>query len=164
MLLWFYRLSGDAEVAAELLQETWSRALAAIDGYRGELGRDAELWLWGIARRVAGEHERGSERERRTWARLGRRRLALTDEDIERIEDAAARDQLRTTVKRRLDELPQAQREAVRMHVICELSYEEVAARSGTSEQNARTRVSRALRRLGVELGTEYDRWREENL
>jgi RNA polymerase sigma factor (sigma-70 family) len=47
-----------------------------------------------------------------------------------------------------LDRLRPALGEAVRLRVIAELPYEQVAARLGIPEQSARARVSRGLRAL----------------
>jgi DNA-directed RNA polymerase specialized sigma24 family protein len=48
--------------------------------------------------------------------------------------------------------LPDAQRQALQLRVIEQLDYHEAAALMGTSEQNARVRVSRALKTLSLRL------------
>ena len=55
-------------------------------------------------------------------------------------------------LERALDALPDTQREALRLRVVDGLGYREAAARMGTSEQNARIRVSRALKALSTRL------------
>jgi RNA polymerase sigma-70 factor (ECF subfamily) len=47
-----------------------------------------------------------------------------------------------------LDELPRAQRQAIELRVIGELSYREISARLACTPAAARTRVSRGLRLL----------------
>ena len=51
-----------------------------------------------------------------------------------------------------LSTLPDTQRQALQLRVIDELNYSEAAALMGTSEQNARIRVSRALKTLSQRL------------
>jgi RNA polymerase sigma-70 factor (ECF subfamily) len=51
-------------------------------------------------------------------------------------------------VARALDRLPADQQEALRLRVVDELDYAEVAAATGASEQTIRARVSRGLRTL----------------
>ncbi|MGH2860890.1 MAG: RNA polymerase sigma factor [Solirubrobacteraceae bacterium] len=51
-----------------------------------------------------------------------------------------------------LNTLPEARRQALQLRVIEQLGYGEAAALMGTSEQNARIRVSRALKTLSLRL------------
>jgi RNA polymerase sigma factor (sigma-70 family) len=51
-----------------------------------------------------------------------------------------------------LNLLPDAHRQALQLRVIDELDYRQAAALMGTSEQNARIRVSRALKALSLRL------------
>lgn len=85
---------------------------------------------------------------RRGQRRLGRERRALTDREIERIEDLASSESLRDAVTRCLDRLPEDQREAVRMRVVEGLSYAEIARRLGLTPSGTRTKVTRAMRDL----------------
>ena len=80
---------------------------------------------WPGWRRAAGAGGRGADPHR------GARRLG----------------ELRSAVQGALAELGPEQREAVRLRVVDELGYPAVAARLGVSEQTARARVSRGLRR-----------------
>ena len=77
--------------------------------------------------------------------RLGIPPLEFCDEDLERIEQLAdeASDALVL-----LDQLPPAQRDAIRGRVIDEREYRELAQQLICSEQLVRQNVSRGLRRL----------------
>ncbi len=163
LIMWFYGKVGDPELAADLFGETWNRAARGLPDFRPSGEDDARRWLWRIAAHVLSNYGVRIKRERRMLKRLAPGRLAVTDEDIEKINDRAARDQLSEAVAVRMAELPQAQREAVRLHVIEELPYEQVAERIHTTPEAARVRVSRALRRLGVELEPDYREWQEGN-
>lgn len=78
-----------------------------------------------------------------------------TEAEYERIVELAGLAEERHRVAQRLDELAPETQLAVRLRVVEERSYTEVAAQLGTTEQTARARVSRGLRALGEELERE---------
>ncbi len=73
---------------------------------------------------------------------------ALIDADFERVEELADLRSSRAEVAHALTELSQEHREALRLRIVEEQSYREVAMALGITEQTARARVSRALRAL----------------
>jgi RNA polymerase sigma-70 factor (ECF subfamily) len=138
----------DPEAAVDLVAECFAIAFEDRGRYRGDTDAEALGWLYGIARnRVSGFHRRGDV-HRRAVARLGVERRALRPEEFERIEELAGLATLRAQVAAGLQELPTDQQEAIRLRVVDELDYPEVAARTGASEQTVRARVSRGLRTL----------------
>lgn len=148
----------DAETAVDVVAECFAVAFEQRHAYRGTTDAEALGWLYGIARNlVAGHHRRGAV-HRRAVERLGVERRALSSEEFERVDELADLSGLRAHVARELDRLPAAQREAVRLRVVDELDYPEVAARTGASEQVVRARVSRGLRRLQRRVA---DAWQE---
>jgi RNA polymerase sigma-70 factor (ECF subfamily) len=153
LLLFFQRRVQDPELATDLLADTFTIALERRKQFRGDTEEERSGWLWSIAQSTLREHERHGQAIARGQRRLGRERRALTDREIERIEELAGMDQLREEVRRRMAALPAERREAVRLRVIEDLPYDEVAARLGLSTQTARMRVSRTLRQLAAELG-----------
>jgi RNA polymerase sigma-70 factor, ECF subfamily len=148
LLVFFQRRVDDPEIAVDLMSDCFAIALERREQFRGE-GEDAlSGWLWSIAQSVLSEYER-RERSARRWAdRLGRERRALSDKEIERIEELAASQSIRDAVVRSLDRLPADQAEAVRLRVVEGLPYEEVARRVGLSASGTRTTVVRAMRTL----------------
>jgi RNA polymerase sigma-70 factor (ECF subfamily) len=76
----------------------------------------------------------------------------LTDEEFERFEELSGLQTLREDVAALLLELPDEHREALRLRVVEEREYAEVAAALGIAEPAARARVSRALRGLASAL------------
>ena len=144
----FMRLTGDPDVAADLMAETFAAALAsraAFDPARGS----AKGWLYGIAhKKLADYHRRGSA-ELRMLRRLGMERVELTVEDRHEIEYLVG-----ISAVELAEELSDDQRAVITARVIDERSYEEIARQLAVSEQTVRKRVSRALtvlrRRLGV--------------
>jgi RNA polymerase sigma-70 factor (ECF subfamily) len=73
---------------------------------------------------------------------------AISDDDHERILELADLAPMRERTTAAFASLPPGQRQALGLRVIHDCSYTEVARRLGISEQTARARVSRALRRL----------------
>jgi RNA polymerase sigma-70 factor (ECF subfamily) len=148
LLVFFQRRLHDAEVATDLMSETFATAIDRRAQFRGESDTELSGWLWSIARSTLRDHERRGATERAGARRLGVERRALTDREIERIEEIAGLTQLRELMTGVLAKLPADQREAVRLRVIEDLPYKEVAARMGMPVPLVRTHVSRGLRRL----------------
>jgi RNA polymerase sigma-70 factor (ECF subfamily) len=134
----------------DLVQETLSRTLASLDGFRGEAS--FLTWAASIALNLATD---GARRD------LRRRRLAPVA-PLDRADgvpgrepcpaDAAGeRDEARRA-RAALDRLPAAQRLAVTLRVVESLGYNEVARRLGVREDLARQWVSRGVRALREEL------------
>lgn len=148
LLRFFARRTLQAEVAVDLVAETFCQAFIDRAGFRGDGDGEALGWLFGIARhQLSGYFRRGSV-ERRALARLGLQLPAMSDLDYERIEDLAGLQSERAAVADALSDLTVEQREALHLRVVQERSYAEVASSLGISEQTARSRVSRALRAL----------------
>lgn len=152
LLVFFQRRVKDPEVATDLMADTFTMALDRRRQFRGDSEDELSGWLWSIAQSMLREHERRGEAAARGARRLGRERRALSDREIERIEELAGLDQLRNAVRWHVAELPAEQREAVRLRVLEDLSYGEIAERLGVSVQTTRMRVSRALRQLAYDL------------
>lgn len=148
LLLFFSRRLFDPEVAVDLVGETFAAAFSDRRQFRGTTGEEAVGWIYGIARHQLSGYLRRGAVERRAMSRLGVERRALTDPEYERIEELSVAAELGDVVVDRLQQLAPGQREAVRLRVIDELPYAEVAARLEISEESARTRVSRALQAL----------------
>jgi RNA polymerase sigma-70 factor (ECF subfamily) len=89
---------------------------------------------------------------RKTVERLGIRLPGISEDDHERIVELAGLAEMRDRVATAFSDLSGDQREALRLRVIEELEYPEVAATLCVSEQTARARVSRGLRRLADAL------------
>ena len=152
LLVFFTRRTYDAQLAVDLVAETYARAFEQRRRFAADpTDRDALAgWVFGIGRNVLHEALRRGRAERRALARLGVEPPALEAEEQIRIEELAALGELRSAVQGALAELGPEQREAVRLRVVDELGYPAVAARLGVSEQTARARVSRGLRALAA--------------
>jgi RNA polymerase sigma factor (sigma-70 family) len=148
LLVFLARRVYDPEVAMDLLAETYASAYAVRGQFRGQDDADALAWLYGIARNHLSRFYRRGKVERRALQRLAVERRPLTDPEYERIEELAGLAELRAAAAQALERLSPEHREVVRLRVIEEQSYREVAHELGISEQAARARLSRALREL----------------
>jgi RNA polymerase sigma-70 factor (ECF subfamily) len=145
MLAFFVRRTLDADVAVDLVADTFVGAIATRGSFRGETDDQAAAWLYAIARHRLVDFQRRGRVQRRALDRVGFQRRELTDPEYERIEHLAALDELRDQVAAGLNGLSEDQRLAVTLRIVEERPYPEVAAALGVSEQTARARVSRAV-------------------
>ena len=154
LLVFFTRRTYDAQVAVDLVAETYARAFEQRRRFAGDPSdRDAlAAWVFGIGRNVLHEALRRGRAERRALRRVGVDPPVLAADEQARIEELAELGELRTAVVAALAELGSEQREAGRLRVVDELGYPAIAGRLGISEQAARARVSRGLRALAVAL------------
>ena len=139
------RRSGDHDAAFDLTAETFAQAWIMRRRFRDEAAGSAAPWLFGIARNVLLMSVRRGRLERRAVERLG---VAERLDDPYEPSTAAPDDRWAEGADELLEALPASQREAVRLRVVDQLEYEEVALALGTSPAAARVRVHRGLAAL----------------
>ena len=155
LVAYFARRTFDPQVASELMAETFASAVTDRRAFRGDGDEAAIAWLYGIARHQLSNWYRRAAVERRMLGKLGLEPPMLSDVEYERVEELAGLDELRARVASLLAQLPAEARDALRLRVLEERPYPEVAAALGIAEPAARARVSRALRGLAAELESE---------
>jgi RNA polymerase sigma-70 factor (ECF subfamily) len=155
MAVYIARKTMDAGVAADLVAETFAEAYTHREQFRGRTREEAVGWLYGIARHQVSHFVRRDRAEARALERLGIQRPQLSDEELERLEDLAGISDLRRRVASHLGDLSHEQQEALRLRVLEEQSYEEMAEVLGINEQAVRARVSRGMRALADRLERE---------
>lgn len=148
VLRFFARRTLQADVAIDLVAETFARAFARRAQFRGRSESEALAWVYGIARHELSAYFRRGAVERRALAKLGLSVAPLVDADYERVEQLADLRSPRVAVSDALARLSSEHQEALRLRVVEERSYPEIARVVGVSEPTARARVSRALRAL----------------
>jgi RNA polymerase sigma-70 factor, ECF subfamily len=156
VLRFFARRTLDPEAAFDLTAETFAEAFASRARFNPERG-EASAWLFGIAQHQLGSYLRRLRVDRSARERLGIGEHRLLEGDYERIEAMIDFGAVGRQVQSALQGLPAEQRQAVVYRVIDELSYDEIAARIGCSQDAARARVSRGLRQLGRTLSPPED-------
>jgi RNA polymerase sigma-70 factor (ECF subfamily) len=150
---YFARRTLDAEAAAELTAETFAQAFASRRRFRDK-GLGAAGWIYGIARHQLGRFFRTGAVDSRARRRLGMPEREVSTEDYERIEELIDFEQVGRAIGRAFSLLSDEQREALTLRVIDGRSYREVAEALRCTEETARARVSRGLRRLASHLET----------
>src|SRR5215210_1967100 len=146
-ILRFHRArTRDADAALDLTAETFAQAWLSRGRFHDRAGGSAGPWLFAIARNVLVTSVRRRRLERAAREKLGVRaeREAPEPNDawLEGLDEA-------------LDSLAPELREAVELRVVADLTYDELAARSGTTPGAARVRVHRGLKALRERLTRE---------
>lgn len=162
VLIYLARRLPNAEIAFDLMSETFAKALANRRQFRGTTAEEEQGWLFAIARGELSHYWRRGTVEQSALAKLGIPRVSLTSAEVERVEQLADLSALRPRLVEGLAALPFDQRRAIELRVLAELDYETVAANLGVSEDVVRARVSRGLRTLGRLLGSTdvaLERW-----
>ncbi len=143
LLAYALRRTPDPEDAADILAETflvaWRRAADV------PAGADARLWLFGVARRVLANQQRGERRR----VRLSEKLRAEVSEQMDQVDDWG-RDG--SGVIAALERLDSSDREVLRLTAWEELAPADVGKVLGVSSVTVRSRLHRARRRLRREL------------
>lgn len=148
VLRFMMRRTFDAQLSVDLVGETFAVAFEQRDKHRGKSDAETLSWIFGIANNLLKLYFRSGAIERRAMEQLGVAPVEVSSEEMERIEALAGSAELRSAVRDALAELNTEQRQAVRLRVVDELSYPLVAERLEVSEDVARARVSRGLKKL----------------
>lgn len=117
----------------DLVQETYLRAFAALEGYAGQA--PARLWLLSIARRVAADHVRSRQRRPRT---------SSLDTHTGHAQHARPSATGRVELSHTIAELAPERRDAFVLTQVLGLSYAEAGEVCGCAVGTIRSRVYRA--------------------
>jgi RNA polymerase sigma factor (sigma-70 family) len=147
VLSYFVSRVHDAEIAADLLAETFAAAYERRRRFRN-VGRPGAAWIYGIARNELSHYFRHKSVDDRAVRALGLIVPRLDDESIVAIEALSGIDGQEPALETAMERMTEAERKAVELRVVQELNYDEIAARLGCSQGSARTRVHRGLARL----------------
>lgn len=148
VLRWCVRETGNREVAADLSAEVFAAALTAARRYRADRGTVA-AWLLGIAHNKLRDSRKRGRVEDAARRRFGVQPAAITDADLDRVDELVSLDE---EILKRVGDLPEHQREALLSRIVDQRSYEEIASELGCSELAVRQRVSRGLRSLREQM------------
>lgn len=140
------RTVGDVHWAEDLVQETLSRAVASIDGFRGEAS--FRTWMFRILVRLASEPRRWKKSER----------AVSLDVEVPDLlgpvpEDAAISRELSDRLAEAMERLPARQRTALHLRAAEGLDYERIAEVLECSRGAARMLVLEARRRVMERMG-----------
>ncbi|HZU45691.1 MAG TPA: sigma-70 family RNA polymerase sigma factor [Mycobacterium sp.] len=149
------RATGDREAAADLAAEVFAAALSACGRYHAEYDTAAP-WLIGIAHNKLKESQRRAVVQDGMRRRLRMRPLELGEDDLERVESLASTAE--SAVLAAVEQLPQAERDAVRARIVEERAYDELAIELRCSESVVRQRVSRGLTRIRAQMSKQAEK------
>jgi RNA polymerase sigma factor (sigma-70 family) len=150
VLTYLRRRTSSAELAADLMAETFDAALLALhEQTPPEEVAVPVAWLFGIARNKLYESYRRGRVEAAARERLGLEPLVLDDRDLALVDELSESD----IVGALADVLPFDQLQALRLRVIDERDYNDIARDLHCSEAVVRKRVSRALATLRARAG-----------
>jgi RNA polymerase sigma factor (sigma-70 family) len=149
VLGYFVRRTGSRTAALDLTAETFAQAWFVRARFRDEANGSAAPWVYGIARNVLLMSIRRGGLERRATERLGLQerlnRPQCGEDPVPESTWGDGADEL-------LDTLPADQREAVRLRVLEDLDYSDIAQAVGITPATARVRVHRGLNALKQHL------------
>jgi RNA polymerase sigma-70 factor (ECF subfamily) len=137
-----YRMTGDPEDASDLLQETFLRAFEAFPRLPAEANHRA--WLYRIAHRQALNLFR-SRRARKSAPLDEARDLHDSNGHPESLEETR---RLARALRGVIRDLSPRQRSALLLKKYEGLSYADVAAILGSTEENARAHVYQAMKKI----------------
>ena len=147
-VLSFFRVrTGDPELAADLMAETFAAALLAAPRFKRRR-EPAAAWLFTIGRRKLIDSWRRGKVEDAARRKLGLEPLELDDGGLSRVDALVDEERNPVPLLELMNRLPADQREALRLRVLDEREYAEIARDLRCSEAVIRQRVSRAARTL----------------
>lgn len=137
----FAASSGEREGIEELVQDTFVRAFASLDSFRGE--STLRTWLFTIERRLMLDRRRAERRSRET----------VPVEESDNVSEYGALDSIiaeetQERVRRSLAALSPTQREVFTLRVQQGLSYKEIAGVVGSTEGAARVHYHNAIEKV----------------
>ena len=140
VVLYLYAVCGDLADAQDLAQEAYARAWqhwSKVAGYD-----NPEAWVRAVGWRLAANRWRGLRRRWAAQARLGPPDVVTRSPSPDRVAVVAA-----------LQQLPPAQRQAVALHYLFDMSVNDIALSTGTPAGTVKARLSRARTALADLLG-----------
>lgn len=135
----FAASAGERDGIEELVQDTFVRAFASLDSFRG--ASTLRTWLFMIERRLMLDRRRAERRSRET----------VPVEETDHVSEYGALDGLiaveaQERVRKSLDALSPTQREVFTLRVQQGLSYKEIAEVVGSTEGAARVHYHNAIK------------------
>jgi len=146
-----FRLTGIEHLARELTQDTFVRAFAAIEGFRGDAAFSS--WLHTIATSVTLNELRRLKRERA-------RNAPLDDAMDVALSTPASDPVMRETLMRAVNDLPEGCRTVFMMHDAEGYTHQEIATALGVTEGTSKAQLARARGKLRVALAQFAKEWR----
>ncbi len=149
------RIVKDEDLANDIFQETFVKAIMTIRQGRYEETGKCSAWLTRVAHNLIIDHFRRQKGEN-TVSNDETDHDILNNKDLceENIEDQMVQRQLITDIRKMIHMLPEAQRQVLMMRFYRDMSFKEIAEKTGVSINTALGRMRYALlnmRRIAAE-------------
>ncbi len=137
---------GDADVAADIAQETFIKAVSVIDEGRYTDSGKFQSWILRIAHNKALDYFRAQKNNNSVSESSAGYNVLGTMKYADRsVEDSMISEQIRADVRALVELLPDEQREVVKLRYYSDLSFKEIAEQTGVSINTALGRMRYAL-------------------
>ena len=140
-----YSYTKDVEWSQELMQETFLRAVGSISRYNGSC--KLSVWLCQIAKHVLYQELRKKKR-----AEMVELADYLSDDSSPNGENSVLNQENKIELYQAIHHLPELEREVILYRITGELSFREIGAILGKSENWSRTVFYRAKQKIKKEL------------
>lgn len=150
LLSYLRRLSGDAQLAEDLMHDVMIKALTAL-GEGREAPRNLSAWLHRVAHNAAMDHHRAL-RPDRPWDDEAAETIADDAPDAEALAERGALEAISQCLRPIADRLPETYRDVVRAAEFEHRTLQDIAVELGISAAAARQRASRGRRLLREDL------------
>lgn len=137
--------------ADDLAAETFLVAFRGRDRFSGP-PEHQRAWLYGIATNLIHRHRRDEERRYRALGRASGPDPTTEDDGTDRVVDRVLATEAQPALAQALNELNPADRDALLLTAVAELSYSEVAAALGVPPGTVGSRLTRARRAVRAAL------------
>jgi RNA polymerase sigma-70 factor (ECF subfamily) len=149
-----YLVCGDADEARDAAQEGFLRAWRALAGFRS--GAEPRPWLMRIVANAARNRRRGSGRRAHLAMRIAQDRPS--DGAAPSPEVAVLATERRERLLAAVNQLSEDDRTVLGLRWFADLGEAEIAAALGVPRGTVKSRLSRAMGRLRLQLGQEEER------
>lgn len=137
---------GDADVAADIAQETFIKAVRVIDDGRYTDSGKFQSWIMRIAHNKALDYFRSQKSNNSvSESSAGYNVLGTMKYADKSVEDSMISDQISADIRALVELLPDEQREVVKLRYYSDLSFKEIAEQTGVSINTALGRMRYAL-------------------
>ena len=137
---------GDADVAADIAQETFIKAVKVIDEGRYTDSGKFQSWILRIAHNKALDYFRAQKNNNSVSESSAGYNVLGTMKYADRsVEDSMISEQISADVRALVELLPDEQREVVKLRYYSDLSFKEIAEQTGVSINTALGRMRYAL-------------------
>ena len=137
---------GDSDIAADIAQETFIKAVSVIDEGRYTDSGKFQSWILRIAHNKALDYFRAQKNNNSVSESSAGYNVLGTMKYADRsVEDSMISEQISADVRALVELLPDEQREVVKLRYYSDLSFKEIAEQTGVSINTALGRMRYAL-------------------